>query len=618
MKKNYFTIGLLLLSSVASAQIEKGDTTAINEVIIEENRFQIPFTKRNRNIQIISKEEIAQLPVKSINELLSFVSGVDVRQRGQFGGQADISIDGGSFEQALILLNGAKVSDPQTAHHSMNLPIPLDAVERIEILRGPMARVYGVNALTGAVNIVTKTADRSNLSVRVEAGSSFLDNEEKAGVYHGNEAQIVGNIQTNNISQLIGFSRAKYNGQRYNTAGEHIKGYYQNDVHINSNNSIQLFGGYIYNEFGANGFYASPGDKESFEIVKTAFASISTKHQLSENFYVSPRITNRFNKDDYRYYRNDLTKARSQHENNVLSLEFNSRLMTKVGDFGLGVELRDEDLKSTNMGNHLRENFGSYLEYRTDLIPNISLNIGTYLNYNTQYGWKLFPGIDIGYNFLSDWKLMFNVGKSQRIPSFTDLYLKQPSNVGNSNLTSESAFQYEGSLEGSIASIHINARYFNRQITDYIDWIRNDISSPYMPYNFGDNKMQGMSIAINQDIRLGANQYLGYTVSYAHLIPKKTEYDAGVFSKYVLESLKHQAIARVNYKLHAFEMQLVNRFVQRELNKSYNIVDARVGYAMKHTKVYFDATNLFNASYAEFGSVPIVGKWFLVGLRVDI
>src|SRR5690554_7573193 len=98
------------------------------------------------------------MPVSSLNEILNSINGVDVRQRGPFGTQADVSIDGGSFEQTMILWNGVKMGDAQTAHHSMNLPIPLEAIERIEVLKGPAARIYGINALTGAVNIVTKTS----------------------------------------------------------------------------------------------------------------------------------------------------------------------------------------------------------------------------------------------------------------------------------------------------------------------------------------------------------------------------------------------------------------------------------------------------------------------------
>src|SRR5690606_3389944 len=154
---------------------QPSDTSSIplSEVIITENRMQLPFAKQNRNIQLIDRKQIEALPAKSINELLSYVGGVDIRQRGPFGMQADVSIDGGSFEQTLILVNGMKVLDAETGHNGLNLPIPTDAIERIEIIRGPAARIYGINSLTGAINIVTRKPTASGISAHVYAGSGF-------------------------------------------------------------------------------------------------------------------------------------------------------------------------------------------------------------------------------------------------------------------------------------------------------------------------------------------------------------------------------------------------------------------------------------------------------------
>src|SRR5690554_7430198 len=142
MKNKYLFLALLAYSFGGFAQVSTESDEELDEIIIEENRLQIPFHKSTRNVQVLTKEDIQKLPVSSLNEVLSYVGGVDIRQRGPFGSQADISIDGGSFEQTMILWNGVKMGDAQTAHHSMNLPIPLEAIERIEVLKGPAARIY--------------------------------------------------------------------------------------------------------------------------------------------------------------------------------------------------------------------------------------------------------------------------------------------------------------------------------------------------------------------------------------------------------------------------------------------------------------------------------------------
>src|SRR5690606_9325471 len=235
------SLGGTLLANLVIAQAPNNiRLDSISEVIISENRLQIPFGKRNKNIEIITAKEIAQMPIRSVNELLSYVNGVDVRQRGPFGTQADISIDGGTFEQALILLNGIKISDPQTGHHTMNIPVALDAIERIEVLRGPMARVYGINALTGAINIVTKSFTKNSLSVHLQSGSSFENKEEGDGTgkYWGGGAQVVGQVGNEQFHNLISFSTQKSNGQRYNSSTEDIRAYYQGAFEVNKSNSL--------------------------------------------------------------------------------------------------------------------------------------------------------------------------------------------------------------------------------------------------------------------------------------------------------------------------------------------------------------------------------------------
>src|SRR5690554_3418175 len=289
--KKFIVLTILALSATYAYSQE--DTTVFKEVFIQGNRIDIPVNQSTRNIDILTAEEIKRLPVRTINELLSHVGGVDVRQRGPFGNQADISIDGGSFEQTLVLINGVKLLDAQTAHNMMNIFIPLDAIERIEILRGPAARVYGINALTGAINIVTKSSSESFISVNTYAGSSFQEKEagDGDGIYGGGGIQLTGNFNTKKQNHLIALSQDLYNGQRYNTAQSNTRLFYSGKHKINDQNSLQWMGGYTYNDFGANGFYAAPGDINSNEVVETALLSLSSTHQFGR-FMISPRISN--------------------------------------------------------------------------------------------------------------------------------------------------------------------------------------------------------------------------------------------------------------------------------------------------------------------------------------
>lgn len=614
--KTYFFVVLSLVSCCLKVQAQTTDTTKLNEVVIAENRFKTSFKRVARNIQVISKAEIAALPVRSVNEALLYVVGVDVRQRGPFGTQADVSVDGGTFEQTLILLNGVKLSDAQTAHHAMNIPVPLAAVERIEILKGPAARVYGVNALTGAINIVTIKPTANSLLVNVQAGSSFIEKEvgDGDGVYGGTNVEAALQMANASGTHLFAFGNTAYNGQRYNSAATHHKFYYQNQLSIDTANTVEVMAGYIGNQFGANGYYAAPGDKEAFEVVNTGLLSVSSSHQFGDAFTLKPRVSYRKNWDDYRYYRNDLARGRSMHETGVFTAEVNSLLQTNVGAFGFGLEHRVEDIESTSIGLRERYNNGGYVEYKYDAIAALMLNVGGYINYNSVYGWQFFPGVDVGYTLAEGLKLMANIGSSQRIPSFTDLYLNQkPGNIGNDALVSENAWQYGAYLSLEKYGFLFTGGYFYRNIENFIDWVRVSSVNPYQPQNFRQNKMQGWSVNLSQTLIIAPAYRLSYQLNYQYLLAGTHLANKQLISKYALSYLKKQAIAR--FTLHAKQLSLTaaGRWIERMAEKDYFVADMRLACQQNGYQFYAESTNLLNAKYIETGAVPLPTRWFSVG-----
>ncbi|WP_188505848.1 TonB-dependent receptor plug domain-containing protein [Parapedobacter pyrenivorans] len=600
------------------------DSTAIplNEVIITENRMQLPFTKQNRNIQIIDRQQIEAMPARSINELLSHVGGVDLRQRGPFGTQADVSIDGGSFEQTLILVNGIKVLDAQTAHNSLNLPIPTDAIERIEIIRGPAARIYGINSLTGAINIVTRKPATSGISAHVYTGSGFKrDTANNDILFNGRGIQFGGTWAGRAGRHSLYGSHESGNGYRYNTAFRNNKVFYQGDVATNSTDAVSLMGGYVSNGFGANGFYAAPGDKESREVVQTVLAAIGYRSRLNDRLSLSPRVSYRYGYDDYRYFRHDLSRARSQHHTHTINTEVNATLQTGAGDIGVGLEMRNEVIQSSNIGDHSRNNYGLYTEFKTEKIKRLLLSAGAYINYNSDYGWQVFPGIDLGYELSDRWKLVGHTGMGHRIPSFTDLYIDQrPGNIGNPLLQSESAWHAEGGLKYADNRLMAHIGYFYRNMNDFIDWVRTSTNEPWQPHNFQRNRTRGFTFSGNYRI---ASPYERTTwmagLSYTWLSPEfEDSQNEGFLSKYVIESLRHQATVHVHVTSGKLSVTAAARYNERISYKSYFLGDARFGYRVNPVDIYLDVQNIFDITYIEASAVPMPGRWFSLGVKYGI
>lgn len=618
MKKLFIGLAAVFISDLATAQ-QNLTGNNLDSVIVHENRLQAAYGRQNRNIQILDNKQISTLPVKSVNELLTYVAGIDMRQRGPWGSQSDVSIDGSTFDEVLVLVNGVKVSDPQTGHNMMNLPIPVSAIDHIEILRGPAARIYGVNALAGAINIVTRIPQQNEVSAQVYAGSNFEKDTSNNDTYYGWGAQASATLAGKNQSNTISFAHDQGNGYRYNTAFEANRLYYQNHIRVNDKGSIDAMGGYVSNTYGANGFYSAPGDKEAKETVQTAIAGVGYTYQLNKKIKLMPRVSYRYAKDDYIYIRQKPEVYHNIHETNVLTGELQSTIQLGDGVLGAGVEYRNEGINSNNLGKHDRNNLGVYAEYKYHFNTNLNASAGLYANYNSDYDWQVFPGVDVGYYFLPKWKFFAAGTTGQRLPTYTDLYYKGPTNIGNDQLKPELASYAEGGVQYKSTLLSGQASYFYRHITNFIDWVKASVNDPWQPQNFQSINTQGVTLQaqyeLSKHLQMSDKCQLQLQAAYTYLNPAVKVSDE-MISKYAVEALRHQFIAGVRgLFFHKLEATFKARYQQRISYNDYTLLDARVSYQLGKFNIYTDVTNILNTQYSEVGSIPMIGRWVALGVK---
>jgi len=428
--------------------------------------------------------------------------------------------------------------------------------------------------------------------------------------------QLGGVISKEKHQHSLFVAHDKSNGYRYNTAFENNKLFYQGNVQIDNSNQVLASFGYVQNQFGANGFYAAPGDKDSFEAVQTTIVSVQSKHQLSEKWTLNPRMSYRYNYDDYRYMNHgNLAVGRSQHYTNAISGEVNTTYQMTKGEIGFGAELRNEDINSTNIGTHNRNNAGFYAEYKTYLTEKFNINIGTYLNYNSDYDWQMYPGIDLRYQLSEELSVVGNLGTSQRIPSFTDLYLAQTGNIGNPNVTPENAFQSELGLKFRKNLLTAQVNYFYRSINYFIDWIRTDSNQPWQSNNFGDLKTNGINFHSTYKIQATTASSWNIMLGYTYLDSEFKNINTALNSKYVIASLKHQLTQTLDYQYKDFSVLVATRFNQRANGKSYWINDIRLSQKLSDFTVFVDAQNIFDTTYYEAGAIPLPAKWVSIGIK---
>ncbi|MFZ1749028.1 MAG: TonB-dependent receptor [Saprospiraceae bacterium] len=605
----FFIFSLLYTSS--QAQIDT--THTIDQVTITQNRIQLGYAEQNRQVQIITKEQIRSAPVTTLPELLQFVTGVDIRRRGPSGVQADIAIRGGGFEQTLVLLNGIRMNDAQTGHHNMYMPIDIQQIEKIEIIKGGASRLFGQNAFAGAINIITKPKNQTSLAGDIQYGSFNT-------LFTG----ITAELPADGSNHSMAFSYQSSDGYRYNTDYTILNSFYQSTTRIKGQD-IKWMGGFTERKFGANGFYASPDFKDQYEEVQTSIVAATTNIILNEKTAIVPKLSWRRNQDMYLFVRNNPALYRNMHIGNNVMGEVHINHQNNLGTLGLGVDISRQALRSNNLGGHVREVFGLFAEQHMLLwSQKLSLTAGLYTQYVGDNVKKVqwYPGIDIGYAISDRMKVFGNVGYNNRLPTYTDLYYTSPSEQGNPNLTSESSWDAQIGLAYKHQVVSFGFTAFSRQSDNTIDWGKDSLKQTKWVVN---NLTGLVTTGIETYATAKLNTHLDLNVQYTWL---DARLDAGgnTVSRYILDNLRHQwsagltsrwldnkliasAFARYNQRNTPANLAALEGF------SDFTLLDAKVEYRLSRLSIGLHINNITDEVYRETSLVPMPGTWVNATMR---
>lgn len=571
-----------------------------DEIVISEKAINLPFNDNSRNIEIITKDQIQSLNANNINALLQMVSGVDLRQRGVFGVQSDISIRGGTFEQTLILLNGVKLIDPQTGHHAMNIPLDVNDIERIEILKGSSSRIYGLNAFAGAVNIVTKVSDEQAIKFVGEFGQNNLFN-----------GYVSASFPIRNYKQKIAFGTTHSDGYRFNSDFEIVNAHYQSEVKIGKG-KLNLLGGYVDRKFGANGFYGNESFTDQYEEVQTGFIDVRYVQSLRD-WNLEYGFNWRNNKDNWQFRREDPEFFQNFHTSNVYNGIVNASKGHKLGILGMGIDYSVFDLTSSNLSDHNRKQVSFHLENRFLLLgEKLDITPGVLLMDVSDFGFEIFPGLDVGFKFDENFKLFSNIGWTTRLPSYTDLFYQDSGNVGNPNLQEERAFSSEIGLKVQSASSYAQASFFMRKAQDQIDWFRETEDEKWMPDNFSQAIYKGFELS---GIYHFSNVFKSLQASYTFIDAQFEENDFA-FSRNQLENLKHQFVLIPQFEIGPLDIVAQFKYNDRVSLENYYTINLNLNYNFSESrKIFVRALNVTDQIYRETNLVEMPGRWVSAGFR---
>ncbi len=601
-----YILTVLFIVTASKVQSQSELEHKLDDIIVTAGRTPISFKDLNRNVIVISVKEIEEAPVNSIQELLQYVTGVDLKQRGADEVQSDISIRGGTFEQTLILLDGIKMNDQQTGHHNLNLPLSLDNIERIEVLKGHGSSSFGPNAFSGVVNIITKKGYKRSVTVKSTIGqNNYFNNSLSISFPIG--------ILGNNIS----LSKKVSDGYRFNTDFDIFNFSFNPSLRIGKGNVNFMFG-FQEKDFGASRFYVASIPNEA-EQTKTRFLSGSAEFGNSM-ISVSPKVFWRRHNDEWSLDFTNPAASRNIHETDIYGFEIQSTLTTTIGKTSIGGEFSKDKITSNNLGKHSRERKGFFFEQNLSLFNMLSINFGGFAYKYELLGWKFWPGFDLGINVLDNLKLYGSYGKSFRIPSYTELYFSIPNFLqGNENLKPEEAVSYEVGLGFNHNVISANVNFFRREGKNIIDWSKSSPNDAWKTNNINRINTNGVEFTISffpqkliKNIPIKT-----FNLGYSYLDSDKSSGE--YISRYVLQNLDHQlSIKIINELFYDILQSWYLRYEERANFDNYFIIDSKISKKFGWLKVFIKATNLFNESYTEFNGFLLPGRWLYAGAEIKL
>lgn len=643
----------------ASTIVSDSLYVSIDSVYVSGTRAPMTIADNTRLVTVLDSVSISSLPAVSVNDLLKYSAGVDVRQRGDMGAQTDISLRGGTSDQVAIYLNGINICDPQTGHNAMDLPVDVREIERIEILSGPAGVAYGSSSLLGAINIVTRKPVAHSIRAHIEGGSFGYYN---TGVSAGARIGKVSNNVSAGYVRSDGHSRSLSGA--LNADYQTIKAFWQGDCRLDGI-TLDWQAGISSRDFGSNTFY-SPKFDNQFEHTFKSFLSFQATTGGKVKF--RPAIYWNSARDRFELIRGDASSVPfNHHRTNVYGVNLNAWTETILGRTAFGAEMRNEDIISTNLGEPLAEkrsvpgfdshyakglnrtNISFFLEH-TYSAGGFAATAGTALVKNTgnNDGFRFYPGANLSYRFAGNWKAYLSYNSSLRMPTFTELYYSVGGHAADKNLKAEKMQAFDGGLRYSKSGVNANVVVYYNLGSQLIDWIK-DMSegddAPWKSVNFARVNTFGQEFSLRLDfpqILLKQDFFIrSLDMSYSHISQAKPDY-GNIKSRYALEYLRHKFVAAVEMCIWKglclkASWRYLDRVGQYEVfenlattgavvpYKPYNLLDARLFWELgKNSKskslytLFVEANNILNKEYYDYGNIPQPGIIVKGGVSVSI
>jgi iron complex outermembrane receptor protein len=573
-------LALILLACLAAAA---------QQVVVTGQYEPVPLEESDRSVRALPVAGQSLL-FSTWLDFLAVDPSLDLRRRAPGATQADLSIRGAAFGQTLVLLNGMRLNDAQSGHHNLDIPVPLDALSRIEVLHGAGSTLYGSDATGGVVNLIAAPPESRELRLRAALGNDGF-----------NQQRIAWSEAAGSFAHQLILSRDFSSGFLPDRDYRNLSA-----ASLSHWRSTDLVLAHADRAFGADQFY---GNFNSWERTRTWFASLARR--FGGNTQAS--FAYRRHTDLFVLYRDRPGLYTNRHA--VESFEAAARRTEPLARnlrLHWGLEAIRESIASTNLGDRRRSRGSAYAALDARALGRFSLSLGAREELYRGGAPEFSPTASGGVWLSPHLKLRASASRAFRLPSFTDLYYHDPATLGSPDLRPEQAWSYEGGLDWNAGPrLAGSVAVFERRERDVIDYVRRSPADVWRAANIQRLQMTGIEASVRAAPRRGHLVEASYTAlagAQAAL--------GGLESRYVFNYPSHAASLSWQGELPGgFAARTRAALIQRYKRDPYALWDAALACSRWNLQPFLQLGNITAARYQEIPGVPMPGRTVVLGLE---
>ena len=646
-KTSYLALAVAFLFSPLFSQdkseSEKQLPPLQHKIVVTATRIETPAQEVASSVTVITKAELEQMKKATLAEALEEILGLTIIQSGPAGGTASALIRGANSEHTLILMDGVELNDPISPARSSDLAhLTLDNIERIEILRGPQSTLYGSDALSGVVNIITQKGEGGFKFSLSSSGGSYGTLIHRAGLQGGSE-KIHYSFGINYL-QSTGFSSAStdYEGNEEQDGYRNLTFSGRMGYRFNPHLELDLILRTVEARVEADNFGGAWGDdpnnvqKNDTLFFKGEFRALMMSNRWEHKLGLSLVDYDRRHENptdsahpidsEEGFFKSKLIKVDWQnnvflHQTNTLT--FGLDLQQEQGES----EYRSDGILgpySSIFPRKRARTTGFYVQDQIRTASRIFATAGIRLDTHSQFGTSLTFRLAPAY-FIhrTRTKLKATLGNGFKSPSLYQIFapptLSGP--IGNENLKPEQSTGWDIGIEQSIfnGKVLFSAVYFKN---DYKNLIQFDFLQGYT--NVGKARSKGVELLIQ------AHPGQGLVLNASYTRTEARDLDT---SNYLLRRPKHKFLASILYpflKKGSIRLSLLHIGNREDHDFStwpairvtlpgYTLLDAVFDYDLtQNVQAFLKLDNIWNEHYEVIKGYGAPGRAVHFGLSLSL